>query len=114
MISTLKQRANGRYYCSNCMMLQSDPPKANCFFCGNWFSNYESVIIQEEKDKMRPLMDIEPETGKNKYASNETLVGMRVKTSVIDDSSFISKEEIEKIITEMKVKSNESDIYGRD
>jgi len=59
------------------------------------------------------MFDIDPETGKNRYVPDETLVGMRVKTSIIDDSSFISKEEIEKIITEMKVKSNESNIHGR-
>lgn len=59
------------------------------------------------------MFDIDPETKKNRYALDETLVGMRVKTSIIDDSSFISKEEIEKIITEMKVKSNESNIHGR-
>lgn len=114
MVSSLRTRVNGTYYCSNCRFIQPDPPRANCVFCGNWFSNYESVIIQEEKDKMRSLIDMDPETGKNKYAPDETLVGMRVKTSIIDDSSFISKEEMKKIITEMRVKSDESNIHGRD
>lgn len=51
MISRLKQRANGRYYCSNCMLMQPNPPKTNCCFCGNWFENYENIIIKEHIDK---------------------------------------------------------------
>lgn len=51
MISSLKQRAGSRYYCSNCMMMQPSPPKSNCFFCGNWFNNIEEVLIKEHMDK---------------------------------------------------------------
>ena len=113
MTSTLKEKPNGGFYCSECRMSTSDLVEV-CPFCGSIISNWMDLIIQKENDRVRPLMDIEPETGKNKYAPDETLVGMRVKTSIIDDSSFISKEEIERIITEMKVKSDESNVHGRD
>jgi len=48
MVSTLVKR-NTHYYCSNCMMrqLQLNP---NCYFCGNSFSNWESVMIEEFKE----------------------------------------------------------------
>ena len=110
MVSTLKEKPGGGFYCSECRMSTTEPVET-CPFCGSIISNWMDVIISLENDKMRPLMDIDPETGKNRYAPDETLRGMRIKTSIIDDSSFISKEEIERIITEMKVKSDESDIY---
>ena len=109
MVSTLKENPSGGFYCSECRMSTSEPVEV-CPFCGSIISNWMDIIIKQENDRMRPLMDIDPETGKNKYAPDETMVGMRIKTSIIDDSSFIDKEEIEKIITEMKVKSNESNI----
>lgn len=112
MVSTLKENPNGGFYCSECRMSTSEPVET-CPFCGSIISNWMDIIIKQENDRMRPLMDIDPETGKNKYAPDETMVGMRIKTSIIDDSSFINKEEIEKIITEMKVKSNENNIHGR-
>ena len=107
MVSTLKENPNGGFYCSECRMSTAEPVET-CPFCGSIISNWMDVIIKQENDRMRSLMDIDPETGKNRYAPDETLVGMRIKTNIIDDSSFISKEEIEKIITEMKVKSDEN------
>ena len=50
MTSELKRRANNNYYCSNCMMMQPTPPSPNCMFCGNWFSNYENVVIETFKE----------------------------------------------------------------
>lgn len=50
MISTLRKRPNGTYYCSNCMMTQLEP-RPNCFWCGNYFSNYELVVGNEFRDK---------------------------------------------------------------
>jgi len=49
MVSTIKKRGD-IYYCSNCQMrvLELRP---NCFFCGNEFSNYESILIQQQKEK---------------------------------------------------------------
>lgn len=49
MISTLKKRGD-TYYCSNCLMWQFNL-RENCVFCGNSFSNFESVIIEQEKEK---------------------------------------------------------------
>ena len=47
MISTL--RKNGDVFrCSNCMMRQPHPLKSNCPYCGNMFSNYEDIIINEK------------------------------------------------------------------
>ena len=112
MVSTLKERPNGGFYCSECRMSTSDPVEV-CPFCGSIISNWMDLVISQENERMRANIDIDPETGKNRYAPDETLIGMRVKTSIIDDSSFIDKKEIEKIITEMKVKSNESNIHGR-
>lgn len=51
MVSNLKKRADGRYYCSNCMLLQPAPLKTNCAFCGDWFSNFSSVAIQIQKEQ---------------------------------------------------------------
>lgn len=113
MVSTLKENPNGGFYCSECRMSTAEPIEI-CPFCGSIISNWMDIIIKQENDKARPYLDIEPETGKNKYAPNETLVGMRIKTNIIDDSSFISKEKIERIITEMKVRSDESNVHGRD
>ena len=113
MVSTLKEKPNGGFYCSECRMSTTEPVET-CPFCGSIISNWMDVIIKQENDRIRSLIDIDPETGKNKYAPDETFVGMRTKISVIDDSSFISKEEIEKIITEMKVKSDENNSYRRD
>ena len=112
MISRLIQKKD-QYFCSNCMMRQPHIIQ-NCFWCGNIFSNYEDMLIQDVNDHARALLDIDPETGRDRNASNETFKGMRAKIDIIDDSPFISKEEIEKLITEMKVKSDESNVYGRD
>ena len=53
MTSELKRRANNNYYCSNCMMMQPIPLPMNCVFCGNWFSNYELIMIKNFKDLER-------------------------------------------------------------
>ena len=109
MVSTLKENSSGGFYCSECRMSTSEPVEV-CPFCGSIISNWMDVIIKQENDRIRPMFNLDPETGKNRYAPDETMVGMRIKTSIIDDSSFISKEKIERIITEMKVKSDESNI----
>jgi len=68
-------------------------------------------MIKRENNQIRPLIDIDPITGKNRFVESDILKGTRLNTTTIDDSSFISQEEIQKIITEMKVKTNESNIY---
>ena len=44
MISKLVKKGES-YYCSNCMMRQPTV-KNNCWFCGDLFSNFESVIFE--------------------------------------------------------------------
>lgn len=51
---------NDNWICSNCMMRQPTPLKANCWFCGNWFSNFEEISINNWQDI---------EKDKNKYQS---------------------------------------------
>ena len=67
MVSTLKERPSGGFYCSECRMSTAEPVET-CPFCGSVISNWMDVIIKQENDKMRPLMDIDPVTGKNKFA----------------------------------------------
>lgn len=50
MISKIVKNGNGVYVCSYCRM-RVDPNKSNCPFCGNYFSNYESAIISDVKEK---------------------------------------------------------------
>ena len=52
-------------YCSNCHMRQFNL-KEHCFFCGNLFSNYESILIERENDKIRHIYNVDPVTGKIK------------------------------------------------
>lgn len=42
----LKKNNSETYYCSNCRMRQPQL-QPNCWWCGDWFSNYESVVINE-------------------------------------------------------------------
>ena len=52
MISQLKGPVFGPYYCSNCLMRQpQDKLRHNCVFCGNWFSNYEDKLIEEDAER---------------------------------------------------------------
>lgn len=55
MISRLKKKSNGTYYCDNCMICQPEPPQTNCIFCGNWFANWENIIIKDylEKEELK-------------------------------------------------------------
>ena len=49
MISELK-KVGTIYRCTGCMFSQPSPPQPNCPFCGNMFSNWESIMIKEFKD----------------------------------------------------------------
>lgn len=53
MISQLKGPIFGPYYCSNCRIQQPNAGqlKHNCVFCGNWFSNYEDILIEEDAER---------------------------------------------------------------
>jgi len=50
MISKIVKNSNGVYVCSYCRM-RIDPNKSNCPFCGNYFSNYESIKEQQLRDE---------------------------------------------------------------
>ena len=54
MVSNLVKN-NSYYYCSHCMMrqLQINP---NCYFCGNYFSNWEEVMIELFKEQEQEEM----------------------------------------------------------
>lgn len=53
LIAKLMEK-NGVFYCSECRMRQFEP-SYNCKFCGNLFSNFEDMRIEqfeeERKDK---------------------------------------------------------------
>ena len=51
MVAQLKGPIFGPYYCSNCRIKQPDKLKSNCVFCGNWFSNYENILITEDAER---------------------------------------------------------------
>lgn len=51
MIARLKGPTFGPYYCSNCRIKQPDELKNNCVFCGDWFSNYEDILIAEDAER---------------------------------------------------------------
>ena len=103
MVSKLIEK-NNTYFCSNCLMRQPRVQE-NCFWCGNMFSNYEDMLIKDVNDNARALLGIDPETGRDRNAPYR---GQRLNISPVDDSSFISKEEIEQL---MKVINNEGNIY---
>lgn len=109
MVSTLKENPSGGFYCSECRMSTSEPVEV-CPFCGSVISNWMDVIIKQENDRIQPMFDIDPETGENKFA----IQGQRLNISPVEDSSLIDMDSLKKLIIEMKVKDNESNIYGRD
>ena len=110
MVSKLKENPNGGFYCSECRMSTAEPVET-CPFCGSIISNWIDIVIKQENDRTRAMMDIDPVTGKNRYAPNETLRGMRCKTTIIEDSSLMDIDKIEELIKEMKVKTDENNIY---
>lgn len=50
MTSKLIKR-NDSYFCSECRMKQVYELQPWCIFCGNIFSNYESIVIEQIKEK---------------------------------------------------------------
>ena len=49
MITHLVKRNDG-YLCHNCRMAQKEL-RETCWFCGYFFSNYESIVLKNYKDK---------------------------------------------------------------
>lgn len=105
MVSTLKENSSGGFYCSECRMSTSEPVEV-CPFCGSIISNWMDVIIKQENDRIRPMFDIDPETGENKFV----IRGQQLNISPVEDSSLIDMDSLKKLIIEMKVKDNESNI----
>ena len=101
MISSFKERPSGGFYCSECRMSFGEL-HATCPYCGSYVTNYEDLLIKEENDRVRPMFDLDPVTGENKNSEDKLIRGWRAKISPIDDSSFISKEQIEQLLKEIK------------
>lgn len=113
MVSTLKENPNGGFYCSECRMSTSDPVEI-CPFCGSVISNWMDIIVKQENDRIRSLMDIDPETGKNKYAEDPDIIigGRWYETPVEEIGPPLIDEKIwNELITIIKEnKENESDL----
>lgn len=107
MVSTLKERPNGGFFCSECRMSTSDPVEV-CPFCGSIISNWMDIIIKQENDRMRPLMDIDPETGKNKFAKEnpEIIIGGRWYETPVEEIGppLINEEDWNKIVSMIRRK----------
>ena len=90
MISTLKTNGN-TYYCSNCLMKQFQL-KPNCPFCGNMFSNYESILTKQIAEEL--INDV------TKEPPPKEIRGLRKYMGIIDDNPMIDPEELKKAIIE--------------
>lgn len=52
MMAKLEGPVFGPYRCSNCKMPQPNQElHSNCIFCGDWFSNYEDILIAEDAER---------------------------------------------------------------
>ena len=62
MITTLKKKVDGHFYCNNCKMGQYEL-RPYCFYCGAAFSNYENIVVMlyEEEQEERKLEEQECE-----------------------------------------------------
>ena len=89
MVSTLKERPNGGFYCSECRMSTSDPV-AYCPYCGSIISNYEEV--------MRANINIDPPDPETLYP---------------EEPMFINNHELKETLKRMKVNINEDNNDGR-
>lgn len=49
MVAELVKRGD-KYICSECRMQQREI-QWSCWFCGKYFSNYESILIEKLKEK---------------------------------------------------------------
>ena len=52
MISTIKEKPNGGFYCSECRISLPNITE-NCPFCGSWISNYQEMLVKNFKEKER-------------------------------------------------------------
>ena len=63
MVSTLKKKIDGHFYCNYCKMGQFDL-MPTCFYCGRTFSNFEDVLLQNYNEEVDEKMK---EDGAHKY-----------------------------------------------
>ena len=116
MTSTLFKKQD-QYFCSNCMMRQPRV-QASCFWCGNMFSNYENMLIQDVNDNARALLNIDPITDKNKFAKEEPdiIIGGRWYETPVEEVGppLIDEETWNKLVSIVRRKEDESDIHRRD
>lgn len=52
MVSTLKEKPNGGFYCSECRMSTAEPVET-CPFCGSVISNWMDIVIKIENEKIK-------------------------------------------------------------
>ena len=52
MVSTLKEKPNGGFYCSECRMSTAEPVEI-CPFCGSIISNWMDIIIEQENERLK-------------------------------------------------------------
>ena len=70
MVSKLEGPIFGPYRCSNCKMRQPDELHMNCVFCGNMFTNYEDILIQEDAERFLVHMKEAEKRNGSKIQSN--------------------------------------------
>lgn len=90
MISKIQEN-NGIYYCSNCRVRQGNL-KPNCVFCGNWFSNYEDILIKELANKFINDITGEPPDAVKQYR------GLRKFCDILDDAPMMDPNELEEAL----------------
>ena len=70
MVSTLKEKPSGGFYCSECRMSTSEPVET-CPFCGSIISNWMDIIIKQENDRIRRIYNVDPKTGRIRNEGEE-------------------------------------------
>lgn len=107
MVAELKGPTFGPYHCSNCLMRQPKELKSNCVFCGNWFSNYEDILINEIADTFINDITQEPPP--------EEIRGSRRHMGILEDAPMMNPKDIDYALKNYKeMRKNESNNDGRD
>lgn len=108
MNSTIfKERPSGGYYCAECRMSFGEL-HTTCPYCGSFISNYEDLLIKEENNTIRPAFDLDPITGKNRYAKEEPdiIIGRRWYETPVEEIGppLTDEETYNKIISMIRRK----------
>lgn len=114
MVSIFKEKPSGGYYCADCRMSFSEL-HTSCPYCGSVVANYEELLIKEENDTTRKIYNVDPITGRNKYAKEEPeiIVGGRWYETPVEEIGppLIDEETWNKLVEIVGRKANESNIY---